>query len=128
MSRLTIWLAGMAACLGAVTAPGATRGRTTMLPKHRVGLLVYDKWSYPPADGSEKPSTTTGDKPAEPPPEKPLVTAVWYPASRTRKRPFHHEVRAYPLHLRLRLQPQPVTQGEHSKAFHIVGNDEVSAL
>ena len=79
----------MVTCLGATTTTGTTRARPATLPKHRVGLLVFDKWSYPPGDGSETPSTTTGDKPDEPPPDKPLVTAVWYPASRTRKRPFH---------------------------------------
>ena len=99
MRWLTIWLAAIAACAGPATAQGATRARSIAVPKHRVGFLVFDKWSYLPDDGSAKPSPAGETKPKPTDgkkseteaqtPEIPLVTAVWYPASKTRKRPYH---------------------------------------
>ena len=96
MKRLTIWLAVIAACSCTAPVRGASRAGSAMLPKHRVGFHVFDKWNYLPDDGSGRPSATSakpagaaGEKPGDATPAKPLVTAVWYPASRTRKRPFH---------------------------------------
>ncbi len=73
MRRLTIWLAAAAACVAPAMAQAGGAARTAARPTHRVGFHVFDKWSYPLDDGSAKP----------------LVTAVWYPASRTRKLPSH---------------------------------------
>ena len=73
MRRLTIWLAAVAACVAPVTVRAAGGAPAGARPTHRVGFHVFDKWSYPLDDGSARP----------------LATAVWYPASQTRKQPSH---------------------------------------
>ena len=73
MRRLANWLAAAAACVAPVMAQAAGSAPAAARPTHRIGFRVFDKWSYPLDDGSEKP----------------LATAVWYPASRTRKQPGH---------------------------------------
>jgi len=74
MRRQTIWLAviGVAVCVVPSAVMGARPKKGTQ-ERYVAGFHVFDKWSYPLDDGSAKP----------------LVTAVWYPASRTRKKPYH---------------------------------------
>jgi len=75
MRRLTIWLAviGAAVCVIPSAVMGAPPKEGGTQERYVAGFHVFDKWSYPLEDGSDKP----------------LVTAVWYPASRTRKAPYH---------------------------------------